>query len=81
MNYCQECIDYAYNLVLNRTYEGYKTEIETIYGQLEGAVERKIEPAPDNWDDVPYLNTIYLNGNILKTENFDTIKRRVEEKL
>ncbi len=46
----EECIDYAYNLVLNRTYEGYKTEIETIYGQLEGAVERKIEPAPDNWD-------------------------------
>jgi hypothetical protein len=45
-----ECIDYAYNLVLNRTYEGYKTEIETIYGQLEGAVEHKIEPAPDNWD-------------------------------
>ena len=46
----EECIDYAYNLVLNRTYEGYKTEIETIYGQLEGAVERKIEPASDNWD-------------------------------
>lgn len=45
-----ECIDYAYNLVLNRTYEGYKTEIETIYGQLESAVERKIEPAPDDWD-------------------------------
>jgi len=45
-----ECIDYAYNLVLNRTYEGYRTEIETIYGQLEGAVEKKIEPAPDNWD-------------------------------
>ena len=45
-----ECIDYAYNLVLNRTYEGYVTEIETIYGQLEGAVGRKIEPAPDNWD-------------------------------
>lgn len=46
----EECVDYAYNLVLNRTYEGYRTEIETIYGQLEGAVERKIEPAPDNWD-------------------------------
>jgi hypothetical protein len=45
-----ECIDYAYNLVLNRTYEGYKTEIDTIYGQLEGAVGRKIEPAPDDWD-------------------------------
>ena len=46
----EECIDYAYNLVLNRTYEGYKTEIETIYGQLEGAIGQKVEPAPDNWD-------------------------------
>ncbi|MFA5806684.1 MAG: MjaI family restriction endonuclease [Melioribacteraceae bacterium] len=46
----EECCDYAYNLVLNRTYEGYKSEIETIYGQLEVAVEKKIEPAPDKWD-------------------------------
>lgn len=40
-----ECIDYAYNLVLNRTYEGYRTEIETIYGQLQSILQRKIEPA------------------------------------
>lgn len=40
----EECIEYAYNLVLRRTYDGYRTEIDTIYGQLEG------EPAPDNWD-------------------------------
>lgn len=46
----EECIDYAYNLVLNRTYEGYKTEIETIYGQLESAVGKKIEAASDKWD-------------------------------
>jgi len=46
----EECIEYAYNLVLNRTYEGYKNEIETIYGQLEGAIGKKIESAPDNWD-------------------------------
>lgn len=46
----EECIDYAYNLVVNRTYEGYLTEIETIYGQLETALGVKIEPAPDNWD-------------------------------
>lgn len=46
----EECIDYAYNLVLNRTYEGYKTEIETIYGQLESAIGQKIQPAPDTWD-------------------------------
>lgn len=46
----EECIDYAYNLVLNRTYEGYVTEIETIYGQLEGALGVTIDPAPDSWD-------------------------------
>lgn len=46
----EECIEYTYNLVLCRTYDGYRTEIETIYGQLEGAVGCKIEPAPDNWD-------------------------------
>jgi len=46
----EECIDYAYNLVLNRTYEGYVTEIETIYGQLEGMLGVKIDPAPDDWD-------------------------------
>lgn len=46
----EECIDYVYNLVINRTYEGYTTEIETIYGQLEKALGWKIEAAPDEWD-------------------------------
>ena len=46
----EECIDYAYNLVLNRTYEGYTSEIDTIYGQLQGVLGVKIEPAPDEWD-------------------------------
>jgi len=46
----QECIDYAYNLVLNRTYEGYLSEIDTVYGQLEAALGTKIHPAPDEWD-------------------------------
>jgi hypothetical protein len=46
----EECIDYAYNLVLNRTYEGYQAEIDTIYGQLESILGIKIHPAPDKWD-------------------------------
>ena len=46
----EECIDYAYNLVLNRTYEGYIGEIQTIYGQLEKILNLKIHPAPDEWD-------------------------------
>lgn len=48
----EECIDYVYNLVINRTYEGYITEIETIYGQLEKLVGYKIEAAPDKWDRI-----------------------------
>lgn len=46
----QECIDYVYNLVLNRTYEGYIAEVDTVYGQLESILEVKIHPAPDEWD-------------------------------
>jgi len=46
----EECIDYAYNLVLNRTHEGYRREINTVYGQLESILHVKIEPAPDEWD-------------------------------
>jgi len=46
----EECIDYAYNLVLNRTYVGYTSEIDTIYGQLEERLGVKIHPAPDEWD-------------------------------
>ncbi len=37
-------------MVINRTYDGYVTEIKTIYGQLENELNHKIEPAPDEWD-------------------------------
>src|SRR4030042_724341 len=57
-----ECCDYAYNLVLNRTFEGYRSEIETIYGQLESAVKTKIEPAPDKWDR-SYSVDFYIKVN------------------
>jgi len=46
----EECIDYTYNLVLNRTYEGYMGEIQTIYGQLQNILGIQIKPAPDEWD-------------------------------
>lgn len=46
----QDCIDYMLELVINRTFEGYMTEIETVYGQLEKILQVKIEPAPDDWD-------------------------------
>ncbi len=46
----QDCVDYVINLVINRTFDGYTTEINTIYGQLQEALGVKIEPAPDEWD-------------------------------
>jgi hypothetical protein len=46
----QDCIDYMFQLVIDRTFDGYMTEIKTIYGQLEKELGLKIEPAPDEWD-------------------------------
>jgi hypothetical protein len=46
----QDCIDYILQLVIDRTFDGYMTEIKTVYGQLEKELEIKIEPAPDEWD-------------------------------
>ncbi len=46
----QDCIDYMMEMVINRTYEGYNTEIQTIYGQLQKILNRKIESASDEWD-------------------------------
>lgn len=46
----QDCIDYMKQLVINRTFDGYMTEIQTIYGQLQSILNVKIEPAPDEWD-------------------------------
>ncbi len=46
----KDCINFIVNLVINRTYGGYQSEIQTIYGQLQHILEVKIEPAPDEWD-------------------------------
>jgi len=46
----EDCINYIYNLVLKRTYDGYLTEIKTIYGMLEKELGVEIKPAPDKWD-------------------------------
>jgi hypothetical protein len=46
----QDCIDYMFKLVIDRTFDGYWTEIKTIYGQLEQELGYIVEPAPDKWD-------------------------------
>lgn len=45
-----DCINYMIQLVIDRTYDGYMTEIQTIYGQLQSILKIPIQPAPDEWD-------------------------------
>ncbi len=46
----EDCINYMKQLVIDRTFDGYVTEIQTVYGQLERLLGVKIEPASDEWD-------------------------------
>ena len=67
----QDCIDYIINLVINRTFDGYMTEIETIYGKLEKEIGEKIEPAPDEWDRT------FKESEIDRSENEDDYGHRL----
>ena len=58
----EDCIQYIKNLVINRTFDGYMTEIKTIYGQLQVDISNKIEPAPDEWDRL-YNVDFYIKVN------------------
>ncbi|MBU4374024.1 MAG: MjaI family restriction endonuclease [Euryarchaeota archaeon] len=46
----EDCINYIKDVVINRTFKGYQTEIQTIYGQLQDILGTPIKPAPDEWD-------------------------------
>lgn len=46
----EDCVNYMLQLVIDRTFDGYTTEINTIYGQLQKMLDIKIESAPDQWD-------------------------------
>lgn len=45
-----DCKNYMIQLVIDRTFDGYTTEIQTIYGQLQKILGVQIEAAPDEWD-------------------------------
>lgn len=46
----EDCKQYIRHLVLNRTFDGYWTEIKTVYGQLAKALDIELHAAPDDWD-------------------------------
>jgi len=62
----QDCIEYMINMVISRTFDGYMTEITTVYGQLERLLGVKIEPAPDEWDRLYNIDFyIEINGKFI----------------
>jgi hypothetical protein len=58
----EDCINYIKQLVIDRTFQGYLTEKETIYGRLEKLLNVKIYPAPDEWDRL-YNVDFYIQIN------------------
>jgi hypothetical protein len=54
--------NYIKQLVINRTFQGYLTEKETIYGKIEKLLNVKIYPAPDEWDRL-YNVDFYIQIN------------------
>lgn len=46
----QDCINFIENLVIDRTYQGYETEVKVIYGQLQEILKVDIKEASDEWD-------------------------------
>jgi hypothetical protein len=59
----KDCIQYIYNLVINRTFEGYQTEVKTIYGILQKELNVEIKPAPDEWDRLYNVDFYIQIGN------------------
>jgi len=62
----RDCIEYMVALVIDKTFDGYMTEVSTIYGQLEKILGIKIEPAPDEWDRLFNVDFfILINGKYI----------------
>lgn len=62
----QDCIDFIKQLVIDRTYDGFTTEIQTIYGQLRHEINIPIQPAPDEWDRLFNVDFyIEINGKFI----------------
>lgn len=87
----QDCIDYMIQLVIDRTFDGYETEIQTIYGQLQKVLGVDIHAASDEWDrlfNVDFyiqvgqrfigLQIKPVNGNIQLSEIFKEHRLQLE---
>lgn len=81
-----DCINFMKQLVINRTYDGYIREINTIYGQLQEIINVKICPAPDEWDrrySVDFyieINEKYIGLQIKPIQNYSQLPEIYKEK-
>ncbi len=82
----EDCIEYMLNMVIARTYDGYQTEIKTIYGQLQEILGENVEPAPDEWDrlyNVDFfikINDKYIGIQIKPVSNGSQIPQIFKER-
>ena len=82
----EDCIDYMLQMVIDRTFDGYMTEIKTVYGQLQVDIPYKIEPAPDEWDrlyNVDFyikINEAYIGLQIKPVNNVSQIPEIYKER-
>ena len=80
----QDCMDFVVNLVIKRTFGGYESEIQTVYGQLQNELGVPIEPAPDEWDrgyNVDFFITVgkYHIGLQIKPAGYAYITQIINE--
>lgn len=62
----EDCINFIKDLVIDRTYDGYVREINTIYKQLQEKLKVPIKPAPDEWDRLFNVDFyIEINGKYI----------------
>lgn len=61
----EDCIAYIHNLVIRRTFDGYRREIDTVYGQIQDLLEIPIEPASDRLDRLYHVDFVIRVGQFL----------------
>jgi len=82
----EDCIKYMFDMVINKTFDGYETERTTIYGQLEQKLGIKIEPSPDEWDrlfNVDFFIKVsnkYIGLQVKPVNNVSHIQRIFKER-
>ena len=62
----EDCVNYIKEVVIKRTFDGYVSEIQTIYGQLQNTLDVPIKHAPDEWDRLYNVDFfIEINGKYI----------------